>query len=146
MADTLSSNPYDPIFTAQKALPVKQDDRRALSADPDREGRAIRDDVLNLKAGWKWPHICDGGHRHTFLAVRNRRRQFYCLPLYATASRRTRDILRRGGPQLSRHGGKRGRARFSPDDLGLGPSGRTQIASGIRHVRECAFVKAALEL
>jgi hypothetical protein len=76
------------------SIPVKQDDSRSLFADPYRQGRAIRSDVLNFEAGWKRLNICGGGHQHTFLAARDRRRQFCCLPLYATAFRRTRNILR----------------------------------------------------
>ena len=42
---------------------MKQDDSRSLSADPYRQGRAVRNDVLNFETGWKRLHICGGGHQ-----------------------------------------------------------------------------------
>ena len=63
------------------SIPVKQDDSGSLSADPYRQGRAIRSDVLDFEPGWKRLHISGGGHQHTFLAARNCGRQFCCLPL-----------------------------------------------------------------
>ena len=59
-------------------IPVKQDNRRSLSANPYREGRAIRSDVLNFETGWKRLHICGGGHRECSLEARNRPWQFCC--------------------------------------------------------------------
>ena len=88
------------------SISVKQDDGRSLSTDPyrqgrDRQGRAVRSDVLNFEIGRKRMHICGGGHQHTFLGASDRRRQFWCLHQYATAFRRMLGILWRGGSGLS---------------------------------------------